>query len=209
MQRPSCLSSTIDGLNYLTDAVQTQFTDRPTDVPVAQQRQIPTVQTAQNTAQTLQSPFLDKVDDMPVIVPAQVSMIQTVQSPVPAAVKGDLAEAESKNSCAHVTADHEVSAKTSAEELKTWADATQVIGSKAYSLFPVSSFTGVHTTVDLKEFDVVKMMRRLAQKEHSAALPQLPASIKLVRRKWILKLRWRRTLTSSKQMFRTPAKLQS
>ena len=87
------LKLNIDRLNYLTDAVQTQFTDRPTDVPVAQQRQIPTVQTAQNTAQTLQSPFLDKVDDMPVIVPAQVSMIQTVQSPVPAAVRGDLAEA--------------------------------------------------------------------------------------------------------------------
>ena len=76
-----------------------------------------------------------------------------------------------------MTADHEVSAKTSAEELKTWADATQVIGSKAHSLFPVSSFTGVHTTVDLKEFDVVKMMRRLAQKEHSAALPQLVSRV--------------------------------
>ena len=36
-------------------------------------------------------------------------------------------EVASKNSCAHVTADHEVFAKTSAEELKTLAEATQVL----------------------------------------------------------------------------------
>ena len=59
-------------------------------------------------------------------------------------------EVASKDSCAHVTADHEVSAKTSAEELRTLARATQVIGSQKYSLFQVSSFTGVHPTVDLK-----------------------------------------------------------
>ena len=39
-------------------------------------------------------------------------------------------EVASKNSCAHVTADHEVSAKTSAEELKTLAEATQVLQSE-------------------------------------------------------------------------------
>ena len=36
-----------------------------------------------------------------------------------------------------------------------------------------SSFTGVHTTVDLKGFDVVTMVRRLAKMEHSVALSQL------------------------------------
>ena len=65
---------------HLTDAVWTQLTDSATDVPVAQQRQIPTVQTTQNTAQTA-FPVLGQVDDMPVVVPTQDSMIQTVQIP--------------------------------------------------------------------------------------------------------------------------------
>ena len=39
-------------------------------------------------------------------------------------------EVASKNSCVHVTEDHEVSAKTSAEELKTLAEATQVLQSE-------------------------------------------------------------------------------
>ena len=43
----------------------------------------------------------------------------------------------------------------------------------------LSSFTGVHTTVDLKGFDVT-MVRRLAQKEHSAALSQFASRISAV-----------------------------
>merc|ERR1719383_506240 len=96
-------------------------------------------------------------------------------------------EAASKNSCAQVAADHEVSVKAFAEELKALADATQVLKSETgaaeghtYSLFQVSSFTGVHTTVDLKGFEVVTMVRRLAQKEHSAALSQLASRISAV-----------------------------
>ena len=93
-----------------------------------------------------------------------------------------VSEAASKNGCAHVTADQEVLAKTSAEELKSSADTTHVLGSETgavdghtYPLFQVCSFTGVHPTVDFKEFDVVTM-RRLAQKEHcfsSARFPRL------------------------------------
>ena len=56
-----------------------------------------------------------------------------------------------KNSCAHVTADQEVSVKTLAEEMKTLADAAQVC---TYLLFQVSSFTGAHRTVDPKGFGV-------------------------------------------------------
>ena len=97
-------------------------------------------------------------------------MIQTVQTPVSAVARADLAEAEksltatsasevaSKDSWAQVTADYEVPAKTSGEELETLADATQVIGSKTVSLFQVSSFTGVHVIVDLKGFEVVMMV---------------------------------------------------
>ena len=61
--------------------------------------------------------------------------------------------------------------KAFAGELKAVADATQVLGSEtgatgrhAYALFQVGSFTGVHTSVDLKGFEVVTMVRRLARR---------------------------------------------
>ena len=70
--------------------------------------------------------------------------------------------------------------KAFAEELKAVADATQVLRSETgaaegltYSLFKVSAFTGVQTTMDLKGFEVVTMVKRVAGKEHSAALVQL------------------------------------
>ena len=45
---------------------------------------------------------------------------------------------------------------------------------------PLSPFTGVHTTVDSEVFDVVKMISRLAQKEHSAALSKLASRLSAV-----------------------------
>ena len=59
--------------------------------------------------------------------------------------------AASEDSCAHVTAHQEVSVKLVAEELKTLAVARQVW---TYLLFQVTSFTGAHTAVDPKRFDV-------------------------------------------------------
>ena len=77
--------------------------------------------------------------------------------------------------------------KAFAEEMKALAYATQVLKSETvtaeghtYSLFQVSSFTSLHTTVDLKGFEVVTMVRRLAQKEHSVALSQLASRISIV-----------------------------
>ena len=118
------------------------------------------------------------------------------EQPNPAGNKADLSEDEkslagvlasmaaSKNSCAHVTVDQEVSVKTLAEELKTLADATQKLRSEispveghACSLFQVCSFTVAHTTVDPKGLDVETMMRRLAQKEHSAAVEKMKQSL--------------------------------
>ena len=88
-------------------------------------------------------------------------------------------EVASKNSCAHVTADHEVSAKTSAEELKTLAEATQVLQSETcgadgqmYSLFQENSSVACQTSTDLKGFDMGTVVRQLAEQEHSAALAQ-------------------------------------
>ena len=88
-------------------------------------------------------------------------------------------EVASKNSCAHVTADHEVSAKTSAEELKTLAEATQVLQSETcgadgqmYSLFQENSSVACQTSTDLKGFDMGTVVRQLTEQEHSAAHAQ-------------------------------------
>ena len=44
----------------------------------------------------------------------------------------------------------------------------------------MSSFIGVHTTVDSKGFEVVTIVRRLAEKEHTAALSQFACRISAV-----------------------------
>ena len=70
--------------------------------------------------------------------------------------------------------------KALAEELQVLADTTHVPGSETgatkghtCSMSQVNSVNGVHTMVDPKVFEVVMMVRRLAQREHSAALSQL------------------------------------
>ena len=45
----------------------------------------------------------------------------------------------------------------------------------------MSAFTGMHTTADPRVFDAVKMMSRLAQKEHSAVQSQLASRISAVK----------------------------
>ena len=85
--------------------------------------------------------------------------------------------AASRNSCARVTADHEVSKKVFEEESKALADVTEIsaVEGHTYSLSQKNSSTDAHTTVDLKGFEDVTMVRRL--EEHSAALSQLASSL--------------------------------
>jgi len=113
--------------------------------------------------------------------------------------KADLAEAEkslaalvasqaaSKSSCVQVASDHEASVKAFAEELKALADATQVLQSETggaegqtYSLFQESSSAGLQTSTHLAGSEVVTLVRRLAKKEHSAALAQLASRISAI-----------------------------
>jgi len=113
--------------------------------------------------------------------------------------KADLAEAEkslaalvasqaaSKSSCVQVASDHEASVKAFAEELKALADATHVLQSETggaegqtYSLFQESSSAGLQTSTHLAGSEVVTLVRRLAKKEHSAALAQLASRISAI-----------------------------
>ena len=89
-------------------------------------------------------------------------------------------QAAGKSSCTQVASDHEASVKVFAEELKAWAEAIQVLQSEtggadgqAYSLFQENSSVALQTSTDLKGFDMMTAVRRLAEQEHSAALAQL------------------------------------
>ena len=64
------------------------------------------------------------------------------------------------------------------------ADATQVLQNETgtaegqtHSLFQESSVASLHTTSDSKAFEVATMFRKLAKKDHSAALAPLASLI--------------------------------
>ena len=86
-----------------------------------------------------------------------------------------------------VASDHEASVKVFAQELKAWTEATQVLQSETdgadghtYSLFQENSSAALQTPTDLKEFDMMTVVRRLAEQEHFAALAQLRSRISAI-----------------------------
>merc|ERR1719217_2026913 len=107
----------------------------------------------------------------------------------------DLADAQQVLStigmdCMEKAQDHEVSMKGRAEELKALAEAKKIIQSttsgaesQTYSLLQLSSSQStavssrLHTKADLKNFEVVELVKKLAQTQHSAALAQLASRI--------------------------------
>merc|ERR1719502_702004 len=118
-----------------------------------------------------------------------------------AAAEGDLAEtvktlAEDKqalqtasNTCMTVAADHDATVKARTEELTAIATAKKILSettsgaeSQAYSLFQVSSQTAskLQTRADLANVEVVRLVKKLAQDHHSAALAQLASRINSV-----------------------------
>ena len=99
----------------------------------------------------------------------------------------EAAQAAAKSNCGRVASDHEASVESFANELKALTEATQFLQSETggaegqtYSLFQESSVACLQTTSDLKGFEVVAMVRKLAKNEHSAALAQLASRISAV-----------------------------
>ena len=77
--------------------------------------------------------------------------------------------------------------KVFAEKLKAWTEATQVLQSETdgadghtYSLFQENSSAALQTPTDLKGFDMMTVVRRLAEQEHFAALAQLRSRISAI-----------------------------
>merc|ERR1719350_1170767 len=98
--------------------------------------------------------------------------------------KQQLATAHS--TCLQVAADHEATVAARKEELSVIAEATKLLQetssgavSQTYSLLQVTSLTGLElrTHGDLVGSEVVTVVKRLAKKQHSAALAQLASRI--------------------------------
>merc|ERR1719171_3364215 len=99
----------------------------------------------------------------------------------------DLATAQA--SCMQVAADHEVTVKSRAEELKALAEAKKILTSTTpgaeehtYSLLQMASGSSLRSRADLASVEVVTLIKRLAKQHHSAALAQLASKISIVMR---------------------------
>jgi len=88
--------------------------------------------------------------------------------------------------CMTSASDHEVSTQGRADELKALATAKKIIQQsaagaekQAYSFFEINSLTNSHlrSASDLRNFEVVNAVKRLAQEQHSAGLAQLASRL--------------------------------
>merc|ERR1719336_954612 len=106
----------------------------------------------------------------------------------------DLADGEKAlettgTSCMTTAADHEATVKSRKEELAAIAKATQILEgstsgavSQTYSFLQEASRSQLKTRTDLARAEVVTLVKRLAEKHHSAALAQLASRIAAVLR---------------------------
>jgi len=104
----------------------------------------------------------------------------------------DLADAEhalqtAQSTCMTVAADHEATLKSRQEELAALAEARKVLEEtsagaveETYSLFQVETGSRLHSRADLANAEVINLVKRLANKYHSAALTQLASRISVV-----------------------------
>merc|ERR1719311_1070278 len=101
----------------------------------------------------------------------------------------DLADAqaalqETGADCMEKASDHSVSTQGRADELKALATAKKILqestsGAEAqsYSFLQVSASSQIRTAADLRNFEVVNVLKRLADQQHSAALSQLASRV--------------------------------
>jgi len=126
----------------------------------------------------------------------EAEMMKTENEGARATAEGDLAQtvkdlADAQNvlatlsgDCMTTAQDHEVSMKGRAEELKALAEAKKIIqsttagaGGQTYSFLQINTISQLHTVTDLRNFEVVNMVKKLAQQQHSTELAQLASRI--------------------------------
>jgi len=101
----------------------------------------------------------------------------------------DLADAQAalkdiSTECMTLASDHSVSTQGRADELKALATAKKIIQQstsgaegQTYFFLQVASTSQLRTAADLRNFEVVNVVKRLAAQQHSAALAQLASRI--------------------------------
>merc|ERR1719161_1609267 len=101
----------------------------------------------------------------------------------------DLADAQAalqniSTDCMEKASDHTVSTQGRADELKALATAKKIIQEstsgaegQSYSFLQVSATSRLQTATDLRNFEVVNVLKRLAQQQHSTALSQLASRV--------------------------------
>lgn len=107
----------------------------------------------------------------------------------------DLADATTalqvaNTNCMQIAADHEATVASRAGELKAIATATKILhevaqggaSGQTYSLLQIESNSRLTTRADLANAEVVNVVKKLAQKQHSSALAQLASRIEAVAR---------------------------
>merc|ERR1719171_136383 len=101
----------------------------------------------------------------------------------------EAALATAQSTCMEVAADHEATLKGRAEELKVLAEAKKILVEtsagavgQTYSFLQVSAVSRLRTRADLANLEVVNLVKRLAEKHHSAALAELASRISAVLR---------------------------
>jgi len=101
----------------------------------------------------------------------------------------DLADAQAAlamvgTDCMEKASDHQVSTQGRADELAALAKAKKIIQQstsgaegQSYSLLQVASSSGLSTAADLRNFEVVHALKRLAEEQHSTLLSQLASRV--------------------------------
>merc|ERR1719171_1439172 len=97
--------------------------------------------------------------------------------------------ATAQQTCMQVAADHAATIKGREEELKVLAEAKKILVEttpgaveQTYSFLQVASASKLRTRADLANFEVVNLVKHLAEKHHSAALAELASRISAVLR---------------------------
>merc|ERR1719272_2580552 len=120
---------------------------------------------------------------------AEAAGIQATSEGDLAVTNKDLADAQAAlqtvgTDCMEKASDHSVSTQGRADELKALATAKKTIQAstsgaegQSYSFLQVAATSRLRTAADLRNFEVVNVLKRLAEQQHSAALSQLASRI--------------------------------
>jgi len=123
---------------------------------------------------------------------AEAAGIQATSEGELVVTEKDLADAQAAlqqigSDCMEKASDHSVSAQGRADELAALAKAKKIIQAstsgaegQSYSFLQVAATSQLRTGADLRNFEVVNVVKRLAEQQHSAALSQLASRISTI-----------------------------